>query len=161
VEVLGTYRIEGRGLVVVIRRSEFPGEVRQGDVVEGTNGRRWSIMGIERGTAAIGKTYDYPIIGLLLKGKGEPKTGKQLIVVDNGEGDAIWISAEQARAILHVLRTTKIWRQYEHCNAACEKAPPGLDKLATHERHLESCVGYEQLMKRLRRVGFGERGKGS
>jgi len=118
-------------------------------------------MGTQSGTAVVGKKYDYPILGLLLQGKGEPKVGKHLIVVEESVGDAIWISSEQARAMLHILRTTNIWRQHEHCNADCEKAAPGLSKLATHERHLKNCVGYDLLIKRLRVVGYGTRKPGT
>jgi hypothetical protein len=149
-EVLSTYRLEGPGLVVVMRRSECPNEIRQGDKVECSDGRRWTIRGVLPGTAVVGQSYNEPIIGLMLEGPGEPKVGKPLVLLDESAGDAIWFYAKQARAVLHVLRTAAIWAQHE----GCSKDSKGLEKLATHARSLVE-AGPETLMNQLRAIGYG------
>jgi hypothetical protein len=149
-EVLGTYKFQGPGFVAVLRRTECPNEVRQGDRVEGSDGRRWVIRGVLPGTAVVGKSYNEPIIGLMLEGRGEPKVGKPLVLVNEGSGDAVWISAEQARAMLHILRTVRIWVKHE----ACDPKSEGLQKLPMHARHFEESL-VDGLMNQLRVIGYG------
>jgi hypothetical protein len=155
-EVLDTYKFQGPGFVAVLRRSECPDEVRQGDRVEGSDGRRWAIRGVLPGTAVVGQSFNEPIIGLMLEGRGEPRIGKPLVLVNEGNGDAIWFSAEQARAVLHILRTVDIWSKYE----GCDPGSAGMKKLPLHAKHFEE-ARTEGLMDQLRVIGYGAPKKSS
>lgn len=149
--VLNVIEVKGRGTIAVISRETWPHDgVRQGGTVEGSDGRRWKIAGVERASTTMYPSSLVGDVGLILEGEGQPKIGKPLVVIDENAGDALWISREHARLIAHILRTVRIWRKVEGCSMS-----PGLEKLAEHDARLEA-TNDEALINKLKALGFGE-----
>jgi len=130
----------GNGRVQVIIDGSSTLDWRQGDIYEGSDGRRWTFYSTKR------ELHNC----VILEGSGLPKPGKHLVLVNEDRGDAIWLTSDQARAVLHILRTVHIWRKHEKC----DRRSGGLDKLAMHDEHLDA-AGKALVFDRLRTVGYG------
>lgn len=153
-KVLNVIEVKGRGTIAVISRESWPQEgVRQGSLVEGSDGRRWEIVGVERASTALYPPSLTGDVGLILKGEGQPKVNKSIVVVDDEAGDAVWISREHARRIYHILRTVRIWRKDEKCSGI--SVSHGLVKLSEHDTRLEASDD-EKILHKLKALGFGE-----